>query len=232
MRTSLFLALALAVAPLSAAQGSTTPAGPKAPTKPVTPRAQSSAPKSTPVKPGEDDEIKLSADVAALLSRQPTVLTPAVRARAAAALAAKPVPLNTILSAEMRAVTPRDPVASGLSLSMRGGYWATSPTGPSIIYLPSRQLTPTAAITLRFTPKPETRYLVVCHLSSPENWDVIVDGQITPLNVQDETTGAALIPATAKSSQRAAKLVVSRSPAASTSQTEFLQRCELTPISG
>lgn len=232
MRTSLCLALALAVAPLSAAQVSTTPTGPKAPTKPVAPRAQSSAPKSTPAKPGEDDEIKLSADVAALLSRQPTVLTPAVRARAAAALSGKPVPLNTIISAEMRTVTPRDPVANGLSFSMRAGYWAASPTGPSIIYLPSRQITPTAAITLRFTPKPETRYLVVCHLSNPENWDIIVDGQITPLNIQDETTGAALIPATAKPSQRAAKLVVSRSPAAGASQTEFLQRCELTPIRG
>ena len=229
MRSSLFLALALAVAPLCAAQGSTTPTGPKAPTKPVTPRAQSSAPKSTPAKPGEDDEIKLSADVAALLSRQPTVLTPAVRARAAAALAGKPVPLNTILGAEMRAVTPRDPVASGLSLSMRAGYWASTATGPSIIYLPSRQLTPTAAITLRFAAKPETRYLVVCHVSNPANWDAIIDGRITPLNAVDDATGAALVPASGQS-QRMAKLVVSRAAAASTSQTEFLQRCELTPI--
>ncbi|MDP3493945.1 MAG: hypothetical protein Q8R82_12590 [Hyphomonadaceae bacterium] len=230
MLRSLSLALAVVCAPLAAAQSPTTIKPPQAPTKPVVPRDQSAAPKSAPAKPSEDDEIKLSADVAALLSRQPTVLTPAIRARAASELAGKPVPLNTILSADMRAVTPRDPVAGGLSLSMRAGYWAASPNGPSIIYLSSRQLTPTAAITLRFVPKSATRYLVVCHVSNPANWDAIIDGRITPLNAIDETTGAALIPATAQSAQRAARLVVSRSNAASTSQTEFLQRYELTPI--
>lgn len=229
MLRSLFFLLALACAPLATAQPSTTTKPPQAPTKPSVPRVQSAAPKSAPAKPSEDDEIKLSADVAALLSRQPTVLTPAIRARAAGDLSGKPVPLNTILSAEMRAVTPRDPVASGLSLSMRAGYWASTATGPSIIYLPSRQLMPTAAITLRFAAKPETRYLVVCHVSNPANWDAIIDGRITPLNAVDDTTGAALVPASGQS-QRMAKLVVSRAAAASTSQTEFLQRCELTPI--
>lgn len=231
MLRSLIPLLALGLAPLATAQPSTTPKPPQAPTKPVVPRAQSAAPKSTPAKPGEDEEIKLSADVAALLSRQPTILTPAIRARAVSDLSGKPVPLNAILSADMRAATPRDPVASGFSLSMRGGYWASNASGPSIIYLPSRQLTPTAAITLRLTAKPELRYLVVCHVSNPANWDAIVDGRITPLNAIDETTGAALIPA-ATQTQRALKLTVSRSAAASTSQTEFLQRCELTPIRG
>ncbi len=231
MLRSLIPLLALALAPFATAQPSTTPKPPQTPTKPIVPRAQAAAPKSTPAKPGEDEEIKLSADVAALLSRQPTILTPAIRARATGDLSAKPVPLNAILSAEMRAATPRDPVANGFSLSMRGGYWASNATGPSIIYLPSRQLTPTAAITLRFIAKPDMRYLVVCHLSNPSNWDAIVDGRITPLNAIDETTGAALIPAAAQTA-RALKLTVSRSPAASTSQTEFLQRCELTPIRG
>ena len=207
------------------------PKPPQAPAKPVVPRAQSAASKSTPAKPGEDEAIQLSADVAALLSRQPTALTPAVRARAATDLAGKPVAPNTVLGAEMRAVTPRDPVASGLSLSMRAGYWASNASGPSIIYLPSRQLTPTAAITLSFTARPDMRYLVVCHLSNPSNWDAVVDGRITPLNAIDETTGAALVPAAAQTA-RSLRLTVSRSAAASTSQTEFVQRCDLTPIRG
>lgn len=224
---ALIIALALACGQ-AAAQPSTAPKPPKAPTKPIA--SSSAAPKSQPAKPAEDDEIKLSADVAALLSRQATVVTQAIRARAATALSNKAVPLNTVVSAELRAVTPRDPVASGLALAMRAGYWATSPTGPSIIYLPSRKTTPAAAITLRFSAQPSTRYLALCHLSNPANWDIIVDGRITPLYAQDDITGAALIPASPAQTQRAAKLIVSRSAEASTSQTEFLQRCELTPI--
>ncbi len=212
----------------AAAQPSTAPKPPQAPTKPTV--AKSGAVRSQPAKPADDDEIKLSADVAALLSRQPTVITQAIRARAASALADKGVPLNTIVSAELRAVTPRDPVANGLALAMRGGYWATQPTGHSIIYLPSRKTAPAAAITLRFSAQAATRYLALCHLSNPANWDLIVDGRITPLNAQDEITGAALIPAIPAEGPRAAKLVVSRAAEASTSQTEFLQRCELTPI--
>lgn len=225
---ALIFALALVCGQAAFAQPATAPKPPQAPAKPVAPK--SSAVQSQPAKPGEDDEIKLSADVAALLSRAPTVITQAIRARAASMLAGKAVPLNTIVSAELRAVTPRDPVANGLALAMRGGYWATQPTGPSIIYLPSRRTTPTAAITLRFSAQPDTRYLALCHVSNPANWDIIIDGRITPLNAQDEITGAALIPAAPGQAQRAARLVVSRSSEASASQTEFLQRCELTPI--
>lgn len=225
---AILLALAALMIGQAAAQPSTAPKPPQAPTKPAAPK--SSAPQSQPAKPSEDDEIKLSADVAALLSRAPTVITQAIRARAASALAGKAVPLSAIVSAELRTLTPRDPVANGAALAMRGGYWATSPTGPSIIYLPSRRTTPTAAITLRFSAQASTRYLALCHVSNPANWDIIVDGRITPLSVQDDITGAALIPAATSQTQRAAKLVVSRAAEASTSQTEFLQRCELTPI--
>ncbi len=224
---ALLIALAL-IGGQAAAQPSTAPKPPQAPTKPAAPK--SGAVQSQPAKPAEDDEIKLSADVAALLSRPATVITQAVRARAATALSDKPVPLNTIVSAELRAVTPRDPVANGLAMAMRAGYWAASPSGPSIIYLPSRKTTPAAAITLRFTANAGQRYLALCHLSNPANWDVIVDGRITPLQAQDDLTGAAMIPAAPGQGQRIAKLVVSRSAEASTSQTEFLQRCELTPI--
>ena len=224
---ALIITLAL-VCGQAAAQPSTAPKPPKAPTKPTA--SSSVAPKSQAAQPADDDEIKLSADVAALLSRAPTVITQSIRARAASALAGKAVPLNTIVSAELRAVTPRDPVANGLAMAMRAGYWATSPTGPSIIYLPSRRTTPTAAITLRFSAQASMRYLALCHVSNPANWDIIVDGRITPLNAQDDVTGAALIPASPAQTQRTAKLVVSRAAEASTSQTEFLQRCELTPI--
>lgn len=224
---ALIIALAL-VCGQAAAQPSTAPKPPKAPTKPTA--SSSVLPKSQAAQPADDDEIKLSADVAALLSRTPTVITQSIRARAASALAGKAVPLNTIVSAELRAVTPGDPVASGLAMAMRAGYWATSPTGPSIIYLSSRSTTPTAAITLRFTANANQRYLALCHVSNPANWDIIVDGRITPFNAQDEVTGAALIPAATAQTQRTAKLVVSRAAEASTSQTEFLQRCELTPI--
>ena len=224
---ALLIALAL-MGGQAAAQPSTAPKPPQAPTKPAA--SKSGAVQSQPAKPAEDDEIKLSADVAALLSRPATVITQAVRARAATALSDKPVPLNTIVSAELRAVTPRDPVANGLAMAMRAGYWAASPSGPSIIYLPSRRTTPTAAITLRFTANAGQRYLALCLLSNPANWDIIVDGRITPLQAQDDVTGAAMIPAAPGQGQRTAKLVVSRSAEASTSQTEFLQRCELTPI--
>lgn len=224
---ALIIALAL-VCGQAVAQPSSAPKPPKAPTKPTA--SSSALPKSQAAQPADDDEIKLSADVAALLSRTPTVITQSIRARAASALAGKAVPLNTIVSAELRAVTPRDPVASGLAMAMRAGYWATSPTGPSIIYLPSRRTTPTAAITLRFGAQASMRYLALYHVSNPANWDIIVDGRITPLNAQDDVTGAALIPASPAQTQRTAKLVVSRAAEASTSQTEFLQRCELTPI--
>lgn len=224
---ALVIAIAL-ICGQAAAQPTNAPKPPQAPTRPTAPK--SGAVQSQPAKPSEDDEIKLSADVAALLSRPATVITQAIRARAASALAGKAVPLNTIVSAELRTLTPRDPVANGAALAMRAGYWATQPTGPSILYLPSRKTTPTAAITLRFTAQPDTRYLVLCHLSNPANWDIIIDGRITPLNAQDDVTGAALIQPAATQGQRAAKLVVSRAAEASTSQTEFLQRCELTPI--
>lgn len=212
----------------ASAQPSAAPKPPQAPTKPVAPK--SAAPQSRPAQPTDDDEIKLPADVAALLSRPPTVITQAIRARAASALSDKPVPLNAIVSAELRTVTPRNPVANGAALAMRAGYWATSATGPSILYLPSRQTTPAAAITLRFSASASMRYLVLCHLSNPANWDIIVDGRITPLNAHDDVTGAALIPAIPAQGQRTAKLVVSRASEASASRTEFLQRCELTPI--
>jgi hypothetical protein len=224
---AILIALAL-ISGQAAAQPSAAPKPPQAPTKPVAPK--SAAPQSRPAQPTDDDEIKLSADVAALLSRPPTVITQAIRARAASALSDKPVPLNAIVSAELRTVTPRNPVANGAALAMRAGYWATSATGPSILYLPSRQTTPAAAITLRFSASASMRYLVLCHLSNPANWDIIIDGRITPLNAHDDVTGAALIPAVPTQGQRTAKLVVARASEASASRTEFLQRCELTPI--
>jgi hypothetical protein len=242
LRSLAVLIASTALASVAGAQQTPAPKGeqpgiekPKAPTKPVVPSAKAATPRAAPGGAGAQfaPELQsLSAEARTFTSSKLSAMTPALRVRAATKATGGVVGLSEIPQTWI--ATAGNPSTPYLWL---GGKGVNLVTGPDVepVFLVGGSGAPEQGVWVQFNAEAGIRYVLVCDLTSPARWDLVVDSRSrAAMTVDTETRGIALIQARPASSYQRVLLVVARplQTGPGTSVMEALRRCEVTAIRG
>ena len=240
---SLLLAGSLA-APASAQLFPGFPAAPKekpsgiekpvAPTKPVTPNAKTTpkaaATASSPTTPFASELQSLSPEARTFATSKLGVITPGLRARAATNVVGKPVPLAQI--PESWLASADNPSGAKLWLGAKGANLITGPDVGAMFQVAGGE---DRGVWVQFNAEAGVRYVLLCDMTNPGRWDVVIDARARkPLEPETETRGAALVPARPAAAYIRLLLTVARplQTGPGDGLLEGLRRCEVTPIRG
>lgn len=207
---------------------------PDAPTRPTVPNTKpTTSAKPSAAKPATSfvSELQsLSPEARAFATSKLPAMTPSLRARAATTVAGKPVPLSQI--PETWLASASSPAGARLWL---GGKGVNLLTGPDVE--PMFQVTggegADGGVWVQFNAEPGVRHLLVCDLTNPDRWDIVIDAKTrVALTSETATRGIALVPARAAASYQRLLLTVGRplQTGPNASLMEGLRRCEVTPI--
>lgn len=210
----------------------TTVEKPKAPTKPVVPGTKPATAKTTTGNgtPFAPELQTMSPEARAFAMSKLSAMTPALRVRAATKVAGKAIALNEIPQSWI--ATAGNPSTPYLWL---GGKSVNLVTGPNIepMFQVAGGNTLEQGVWVQFNAEAGIRYMLVCDLTGPGRWDLVVDSKSrVPMMTETETRGVALIAARQAAGYQRILLVVARplqtGPASSV--FEGLRRCEVTAI--
>lgn len=205
---------------------------PVPPAKPATPNAKATAPAkpsaSKPATPFASELQSLSPEARVFATSKLVVMTANLRARAAATVVGKPVPLNQI--PESWLASADNPAGARLWLGGKGVNLLTGPDVQAMFQVSGGE---DRGVWVQFNAEPGIRYLLVCDLTNPGRWDLVADTRTRiALTAETETRGIALVPARPSASYQRLILTVARplQTGPNTALMEGLRSCELTPI--
>jgi hypothetical protein len=207
---------------------------PKAPAKPIAPSARPLATKAAPTDnaPFVSQLQGLSPEVRAFASAKLSAMTPALRVQAASRLTKRTVALDDMPQSWL--ASAGNPSGTKLWLGAENAGLAA---GPDIepMFLVSGGSGPERGIWVQFDGAAGVQHMLVCDMTGPERWDLVIDSvSRVSLKADGPTRGVALIPARPASSFQRVLLVVARAQQTGpgSSLAEGLRRCEITPIHG
>ncbi|MFT3726182.1 MAG: hypothetical protein QM773_21665 [Hyphomonadaceae bacterium] len=208
---------------------------PKAPVKPVVPSTKSAATQAKPAGAATKFVSELqgfSPEARAFATAKLSAMTPALRVQAASRVAGKAIALNEIPQTWL--ATAANPAGAMLWL---GGKDVNLVTGPDIE--PMFQIAAgernESGVWVQFNAEAGIRHVLVCDMTGPARWDVVVDSKTRKAMIADaDTRGIALVPANATKAYQRVLLVLARplETGPGSSLMEALRRCEVTPIRG
>ena len=208
---------------------------PKAPAKPVVPSTKSSVTQAKPAGAATKFVSELqgfSPEARAFATAKLSAMTPALRVQAASRLSGKAIALNEIPQTWL--ATAANPSGAMLWL---GGKDVNLVTGPDIepMFQVAAGERNANGVWVQFNAEAGIRHMLVCDMTGPARWDVVVDSKTRKAMIADaDTRGIALVPANATKTYQRVLLVLARplETGPGSKLMEALRRCEVTPIRG
>lgn len=208
---------------------------PKAPVKPVVPSTKPSAAQAKPTGPATKFVSELqgfSPEARAFATARLAAMTPALRVQAASRVAGKAIALNEIPQTWL--ATAANPAGAMLWL---GGKDVNLVTGPDVepMFQVAAGERNDRGVWVQFNAEAGVRYLLVCDMTGPARWDLVVDSKTRKAMIADaDTRGIAIVPANAAKTYQRMLLVLARplETGPGSGLMEALRRCEVTPIRG